>query len=57
MARTRKEKNSMSSLLTARDMNDDDGSNDPTRWIVIGKNNTRMVFRPVNPLPVAGSYN
>lgn len=47
----------MSSLLTARDMNDDDGSNDPTRWIVIGKNNTRMVFRPVNPLPVAGSYN
>jgi hypothetical protein len=49
----------MSSLLTARDMNDDDSANDPTRWVAIGKDNKRIVFRLVQPLrmPLAGSYN
>lgn len=49
----------MGGLLTARDMNDDDGSNDPTCWIVIGKDNKRMVFRPVKPLPLplVGTHN
>jgi hypothetical protein len=49
----------MSSLLTARDMNDDDGADKPTYWTVIGKNNKRTVFRPDKPLPIplAGIYN
>lgn len=47
-----KERRVMSSLLTARDMNDDDGQNASACWIIIGKNNKRIVFRPVKPLPL-----
>ncbi len=49
----------MSSLLTARDMNDDDGSKDRSFWTVIGKGNKKLVFRPAKSLalPLVGSHN
>ncbi|MCC6695592.1 MAG: hypothetical protein IT365_08175 [Candidatus Hydrogenedentes bacterium] len=49
----------MSSLLTARDMNDDEGPKDSTPWVLIGKDNRKIVFRPIRPVVVAlaGNYN
>ena len=49
----------MSCLLTARDMNDDEGPKDSSRWILIGKDNRKIIFTPIQPmaLSLAGAYN
>ncbi len=49
----------MSCFLTARDMNDDGRPEQQKPWIVICKDNARLVLRPSQPIsmPMLSAYN